>query len=111
VNSRPARELAFTNGRPLLLLALLSLAGILLSIYVGRQEAAQYTALERLKIAEDVDNHFGAVQDYLAVRETVASAVSALFNPPPLMASRPLRNFGDQINSSTAPEILLLWTP
>lgn len=109
--SRRTKDLALADRRPLALLILLALAGILLSIYIGRQEATQYTALERLRIAEGVDDHFSAVQDHLAVRETVASVVASLFNPPPLMVSRPLRDFGDQV-IAIVPDIQTVgWLP
>lgn len=93
------------------ILILLALAGTLLSIYVGRQEASQYTAIERLKVAEVVDAHFGAVQDHLAVRENLANVVAALFNPPPLIVSHPLREFGKQV-MEIVPDIQTVgWLP
>ncbi len=92
-------------------LILLALAGLLLSIYVGRQEAAQYETLERLKISEVVDAHFGAAQDHLAVRETLANVVASLFNPPPLIVSHPLREFGAQV-MDIVPDIQTVgWLP
>ena len=94
---RQTKDFALVGRQPIAFLVLLALAGLMLSIYVGRQESTQYAALERLKLAEVIDEHFSTVQDHLAVRETVASVVAALFNPPPLMASHPLRDFGNQV--------------
>jgi len=111
VNPREKLDPTLTGRRPIAILVLLALAGILLSIYVGRQEASQYAAIERLKIAEVVDAHFGAVQDHLAVRENLANVVAALFNPPPLIVSRPLREFGTQV-MEIVPDIQTVgWLP
>ena len=60
--------------RPLLprvLLLLLILAGIALSIYVARQDARQYEMVERLRIAERVDDHFGSVNEHVLDRKSV----------------------------------------
>lgn len=93
------------------ILVLLAIVGILLSIYVGRQEASQYAAIERLKIAEVVDAHFVAVQDHLSLRENLANVVAALFDPPPLTGARPLRDFGKQV-MEIVPDIQTIgWLP
>src|ERR1700716_2545826 len=94
------RETAFLRRTMRLssaILVMLALVGIILSIFVARREASQYEAIERFRIAQTVDGHFGAVQDHLAVRENLASVVAALFMPQPLSAPRPLGNFGNQV--------------
>jgi two-component sensor histidine kinase len=97
VNPRETWDPTAAGRRPMAILVLLALAGCLLSIYVGRQEANQYAAIEQLRIGEVVDAHFGAVQDHLSVRENLATVVAALFDPPPLIASHPLRDFGAKV--------------
>jgi two-component sensor histidine kinase len=111
VNPRRNNDIVLAGRRPIAILILLGIAGLLLSIYIGRQEATQYATLERLKISELVDDHFSTVTDHLSVRETVASVVASLFNPPPLTAARPLRDFGSQV-TSIVPDIQTVgWLP
>lgn len=111
MNPRDATGATLAGRRPTAILVLLAVIGVLLSAYIGRQEATQYQALERLRIAEAVDAHFASVQDHLAVRETMATVVAALFNPPPLATARPLRDFGDQV-TAIIPDIQTVgWLP
>ena len=96
---------------PAAILVLLALGGALLSAFAARREALQHQAIERLRLAEAVDVHFGAVQDHLNSREHLATTVSALFTPPPLPAPRPFGAFGDQV-IALAPEISTAgWLP
>ena len=88
---------------PAAILVLLALGGALLSAFAARREALQHQAIERLRLAEAVDVHFGAVQDHLNSREHLATTVSALFTPPPLPATRLFGAFGDQV-IALAPE-------
>jgi two-component sensor histidine kinase len=76
------------------LLALVVAGGALLSIYVAREETHQHRALERLRIGEVVDSHFGAVSEHLLERTNLAKTVSRFFAPPPLTAPSPLGTFG-----------------
>lgn len=76
------------------LLVLLTAGGALLSIYVAREESQQHRTLERLRIGEVVDAHFGAVSEHLLERANLAKTVSRFFIPPPLAAPAPLGTFG-----------------
>ena len=76
------------------LLVLLTAGGVLLSIYVAREESQQHRTLERLRIGEVVDAHFGAVSEHLLERANLAKTVSRFFMPPPLAAPAPLGTFG-----------------
>ena len=78
--------------RPAAILVLLALGGTLLSAFAARREALQHEAIEKLRLAEAVDVHFGGVQDHLRSRENLAATVSALFTKPP----RPVANRGSQ---------------
>ena len=73
---------------------LLTVGGALLSIYVAREESQQHRALERLRIGEVVDAHFGAVSEHLLERANLAKTVSRFFIPPPLATPAPLGTFG-----------------
>ena len=96
---------------PAAILVLLALGGTLLSAFAARREALQHQAIERLRLAEAVDVHFAAVQDHLNSRENLAATVSALFMPPPLPATRPLGEYGNQV-IALAPEISTVgWLP
>lgn len=120
VHDNPKPDLTTSRGnrqfRSLLqpapaILLLLALGGTLLSVYAGRREALQHTAIERLRLAEAVDVHFGAVQDHLIARETLAATVAALFSPPPLTTARALGEFGKRV-IAMAPEIATVgWLP
>lgn len=92
-------------------LLLLGLTGILLSLYVGRQEARQHQALEKLQIVGMVDAHFAAVQDHLSLRENLAIVVAALFNPPPLSTPNPLGQFGDHVAALVSDISTMGWLP
>ncbi len=96
---------------PAAILVLLALGGALLSAFAARREALQYQAIERLRLAEAVDVHFGAVQDHLNSRENLATTVATLFTPPQLPTTRPFGAFGDQV-IALAPEISTVgWLP
>jgi two-component sensor histidine kinase len=96
---------------PAAILVLLALGGALLSTFAARREALQYEAIEKLRIAEAVDVHFGGVQDHLNSREELAATVAALFIPPSLSTPRPFRDYGDQV-ILLAPEISTVgWLP
>jgi two-component sensor histidine kinase len=93
------------------LLVLVTAAGILLSIYVARDESHQYRALERLRIGESVDTHFSAVSEHLLERVNLAKTVSRFFLPPPLAVPRPLGTFGMRA-LGLAPDLATIgWLP
>jgi two-component sensor histidine kinase len=97
--------------RPAAILVLLALGGGLLSAFAARREALQHEAIEKLRIAEAVDVHFGGVQDHLRSRENLAATVSALFTPPALSTPRPFGDYGNQV-IALAPEISTVgWLP
>jgi two-component sensor histidine kinase len=92
-------------------MALLAFCGIVISLLVGRIESQQHRAIERLRMNEVIDNHFGSVTDHLIARENIATVVASLFNPPPLSMPRPLAQFGKKI-LSLAPDITSIgWLP
>src|SRR5436190_13798024 len=96
---------------PAAILLLLALGGALLSAFAARRDALQHEAIERLRLAEAVDDHFGTVQDHLTSRENLAATVSALFIPPPIPITRPLGDYGNQV-IALAPEISTVgWLP
>jgi two-component sensor histidine kinase/CHASE1-domain containing sensor protein len=96
---------------PAAILVLLALGGSLLSAFAARREALQYEAIEKLRVAEAVDVHFGGVQEHLSSREGLAATVSALFMPPSLSTPRPFRDYGHQV-TLLAPEISTVgWLP
>jgi CHASE1-domain containing sensor protein len=110
MNSRDKRRLGLPRSVFAILLVL-ALGGVLLSLYAARREASQYRALERLRMTEAVDGHFSKVQDHLLARENLAATVSALFDPPPLSAPRPLERSGAHV-IALAPEISTVgWLP
>lgn len=76
------------------LLILFTAGGVLLSIYIAREETQQHRALERLRIGEIVDTHFGAVSEHLQARANLAKTVAHLFTPPPLDTPHPFGSFG-----------------
>ena len=76
------------------LLILLTAGGLLLSIYIAREEARQHRALERLRIGEIVDSHFGAVSEHILERANLAKTVARLFTPPTLDTPKPFGTFG-----------------
>jgi len=93
------------------LLTLLAAAGILLSIYVAREESRQFRALERLRIGEIVDANFAAVSEYLLERVNLAKTVSRFFLPPPLSTPAPLGSFGTRA-IGLAPDLAFVgWLP
>lgn len=96
---------------PRVLLALLTLAGVLLSVYIARQEVRQYRTLERLRIGEMIDVHFGAVSEHILARSNLAKTVSRFFVPPPLSTPRALGSFGDRA-LGLAPDLTTVgWLP
>jgi len=96
---------------PRILLALLTLAGMLLSVYIARQEARQYRTLERLRIGETIDSHFGRVSEHILARSSLAKTVSRFFVPPPLSTPRALGSFGDRA-LGLAPDLMTIgWLP
>jgi two-component sensor histidine kinase len=96
---------------PAAILLLLALGGGLLSAFAARREALQHEAIEKLRLAEAVDIHFGTVQDHLNLRENLAATVSALFMPPQLLTPRPFGDYGNQV-IALAPEISTVgWLP
>jgi len=96
---------------PAAILLLLALGGGLLSAFAARREALQHEAIEKLRLAEAVDVHFGAVQDHLNSRENLAATVAALFMPPPLTTPRPFGEYGNQV-IALAPELSTVgWLP
>ncbi|MGE3991470.1 sensor histidine kinase [Pseudorhodoplanes sp.] len=93
------------------LLILLTVGGVLLSIYAAREESQQYRALERLRIGEIVDLHFAAVSEHLLERANLAKTVSRFFIPPPLTAPSPLGTFGARA-LGLAPDLATIgWLP
>jgi two-component sensor histidine kinase len=93
------------------LLVLVTAAGVLLSIYVARDESQQYRALERLRIGEQVDTHFSAVSEHLLERVNLAKTVSRFFLPPPLTTPHPLGAFGTRA-LGLAPDLATIgWLP
>ncbi|MFZ5691775.1 MAG: HWE histidine kinase domain-containing protein [Pseudomonadota bacterium] len=93
------------------LLVLVAAAGMLLSIYVARDESQQYRALERLRIGERVDTHFSAVSEHLLERVNLAKTVSRFFLPPPLSTPHPLGAFGTRA-LGLAPDLATIgWLP
>lgn len=93
------------------LLVLLTAAGVLLSIYIARDESQQYRALERLRIGEQVDTHFSAVSEHLLERANLARTVSRFFLPPPLTTPHPLGAFGTRA-LGLAPDLATIgWLP
>ncbi len=110
-NARVSDAVPRPLQRPGFLLLLLAATGVLLSVYIGRQEAIQYSAIERLRVAESVDTHFAAVQDHLAVRQTLAKVVAALFDPPPLSSPHPLGDFGNQVLALVPDVQTVGWLP
>lgn len=96
---------------PRVILALLALAGVLLSIYIGRQEMRQYRTVERLRIGEVIDVHFGTVGEHIQARSSLAKTVSRFFVPPPLSTPRALGTFGDRA-LGLAPDLMTIgWLP
>lgn len=96
---------------PAAILLLLALGGGLLSAFAARREALQHQAIEKLRLAEAVDVHFGAVQEHLNSRENLAATVAALFTPPSLSTPRPFGDYGNQA-ITLAPEISTVgWLP
>jgi two-component sensor histidine kinase len=92
-------------------LVLVAVAGVLLSLVVARDETKQYRALERLRIGETVDTHFGAVSEHILERTNLAKTVSRFFMPPPLTSPDPLGNFG-QRSLGLAPDLATVgWVP
>ena len=90
---------------------LLSVAGIALSIYIAREEARQYRALERLRITERIDAHFVTVSEHILARANLARTVSRFFVPPPLSTPRPLRGFSGRA-LGLAPDLATIgWLP
>jgi two-component sensor histidine kinase len=93
------------------LLVLVTAAGVLLSIYVARDESHQHRALERLRIGEQVDTHFSAVSEHLLERANLAKTVSRFFLPPPLSTPHPLGAFGTRA-LGLAPDLAAVgWLP
>jgi two-component sensor histidine kinase len=93
------------------LLVLLTAGGALLSIYAAREESRQHRALERLRIGEIVDTHFGAVSEHLLERANLARTVSRFFTPPPLSTPAPLGTFGSRA-LGLAPDLATVgWLP
>jgi two-component sensor histidine kinase len=92
----PFRERLYPQQRAVsrALLVLVAAAGALLSIYVAREESQQHRALERLRIGEIVDTHFGAVSEHIQERASLAKTVSRFFTPPALTTPSPLGTFG-----------------
>lgn len=110
MTSRDNRRLGLPRSAFAVLL-LLAFGGALLSVYAAQREVSQYRALERLRMIETLDRHFSKVQDHLLARENLASTVSALFDPPPLSAPRPLGRLGEHV-IALAPEISTVgWLP
>ena len=96
---------------PRVLLALLTLAGMLLSVYIARQEARQYRTVERLRIGETIDSHFGTVSEHILARSSLARTVARFFVPPPLSSPRALGAFGERA-LGLAPDLATIgWLP
>lgn len=93
------------------LLVLAAVCGIVLSIYVARDESQQYRALERLRIGEIVDSHFAAVSEHILERANLAKTVSRFFTPPPLTEPGTFGRFGTRV-LGLAPDIMTIgWLP
>lgn len=111
MNLRRIRQLSALLQPAPAILILLAIGGILLSVYAGWRESLQHRAIARLRLAEAVDVHFGAVQDHLIARETLAGTVASLFTPPPIETPRALGEFGNRV-IAMAPEIATVgWLP
>lgn len=93
------------------LLVLLTAGGVVLSIYVAREESQQHRALERLRIGEIVDSHFGTVSEHLQERANLAKTVSRFFVAPPLSTPRPLGNFGIRALGLASDLTTIGWLP
>lgn len=93
------------------LLVLVTAAGVLLSIYVARDESQQYRALERLRIGETVDTHFVAVSEHILERANLAKTVSRFFMPPPLSTPHPLGAFGTRALGLASDLATVGWLP
>ncbi len=93
------------------LLVLVTAAGVLLSIYVARDESHQHRALERLRIGEQVDTHFSAVSEHLLERANLAKTVSRFFLPPPLSTPHPLGAFGTRALGLASDLATIGWLP
>ena len=109
----PSRDSTAFRQRimPRVLLALLTLAGVLLSLYIARQEAKQYRTVERLRIGETIDSHFGNVSEHILARSSLARTVARFFVPPPLSSPRALGAFGDRA-LGLAPDLATIgWLP
>ncbi len=94
-----------------ILLALLAICGVVLSIYIAREESRQYRTLERLRIGENIDAHFVAVSEHILARASLAKAVSRFFVPPPLDQAYPLSKFGNQALSLASDLTTVGWLP
>lgn len=94
-----------------LLLALLAVCGVVLSVYVAREESRQSRALERLRIGETIDAHFVAVSEHIQARTSLAKTVSRFFVPPPLTQAHPLGNFGKQTLGLATDLTTIGWLP
>jgi two-component sensor histidine kinase len=94
-----------------LLLALLAVCGVVLSVYVAREESRQSRALERLRIGETIDAHFVAVSEHIQARTSLAKAVSRFFVPPPLVQGNSLGNFGAQALGLASDLTTVGWLP
>ena len=94
-----------------ILLALLAVCGVVLSIYIAREESRQYRALERLRIGETIDAHFVAVSEHILARTSLAKAVARFFVPPPLDRAHPLGKFGIQALSLASDLTTVGWLP
>ena len=94
-----------------ILLALLAICGVVLSIYIAREELRQYRTLERLRIGENIDAHFVAVSEHILARASLAKAVSRFFVPPPLDQAYPLSKFGNQALSLASDLTTVGWLP
>jgi two-component sensor histidine kinase len=93
------------------LLVLVAAGGVLLSIYVARDESQQHRALERLRIGETVDTHFAAVSEHILERANLAKTVARFFIPPPLSTPSPLGTFGTRA-LGLAPDLATIgWLP
>lgn len=93
------------------LLVLATAAGVLLSIYVARDESQQHRALERLRIGELVDTHFAAVSEHILERANLAKTVSRFFLPPPLSTPHPFGTFGTRALGLAADLATIGWLP
>ncbi len=109
----PSRDRTTFRQRmmPRVLLALLTFAGVLLSVYIARQEARQYRTVERLRIGETIDSHFGTVGEHILARSSLAKTVARFFVPPPLSTPRALGSFGERA-LGLAPDLTTIgWLP